>query len=283
MDKARDIDLLEQYLRGELSGDAIAQLELRLGKEEDLAKQLAELQEVQHGIRYAHLATQLEEIRSWEIAEDSTTGIESGFEEDVADMIRIEKNRELLGEIQGFEEVEGEKEAVVRGIGRYWWGVAAGVLLLLGAGLFLFQSEDELSNDELFAEYFEPYPVVGVKRGQEIDELKEKAIEQYENQNYEQAIPLLKELYLLEQDTLIQFYYSVALLANLQYEEAIINFEAIKATNNLLEELINWYIFLANLGSGNPQQIDKTSLNLRFGKREKEVLQIIDELTDKEK
>ena len=137
MDKARDIDLLEQYLRGELSVAAIAQLELRLGKETVLAKQLTELKEVQNGIRYAHLATQLEEIRSWEISDEKANGLGADFEQDVTDMIRIEKNRELLGEIQGFEEVEPEKEAVVRGIGRYWWGVAAGVLLLVGVGLFL--------------------------------------------------------------------------------------------------------------------------------------------------
>jgi len=184
MDNTNDKELLDQYLRGELSSIEQLNLEKRLATDISLANQLAELDEVQQGIRLARLAS-------------------------------------VLGEVQ------------------------------LGVGWFTFQSSELAMHEKLFEEYFEPYPVIGIKRGSEdIESLKVEALNYYSNRNYKKAIPLLKRLQEEYNDSLSLYYYGIALLGDRQFEDAIKSLELVKEQIPNLEIQANWYIFLGHVGKG---------------------------------
>ncbi len=251
MDKQEDIDLLEQYLRGELSGKEVIGLKLRLSKEEALSKILDELIDIQRGIRYTRLGAVLEDIQDWEFLEESP--VEGAFEKDVSEMIRLERNRELFSEIQGFEDEEAEKETIVLSISRYWWGIAAGILLIIGVGLGWFFMNTQSEYEKLADEYFEPYPVIGMIRGGEIDEVKERAYENYFKGDYNAAITDFEVL--VEQgDSLALFYLGVTQLGNNKIADGLKTFLEFEKKHVFLNEEKNWYMGLCYLKQGNLEE-----------------------------
>lgn len=263
MDNLPDTDLLEQYLRGELSKTATTDLETRLQKEKELAIQFAELKELQQGIRYAQLRELLGDMNSWETKEKPL----ADFENDLSDSIRLKRNQGILAEIEGFEEEIKSEEVKKVSVGRrYWLGVAAGVLLLIGTALFLFQPEEQLTNEELFAMYFEPYPANMVKRGGEVDSLMMGYVA-YESGDYETAI----ELFEVHGDTLAQFFLGVSYLAMGEAELAIEQFNDFQNNNlPILKEQVLYYDALALLKLNDKKgailkiiEVDKTN-NLKI-------------------
>lgn len=251
MDKATDITLLEQYLRGALSEQAIFKLKIRLEKEPLLANQLRELKEVQNGIRYARLASNLAEIRSWEINEESTSAVESDFEKDVADMIRIEKNRELLGEIQGFEE---EKKHTI--VYNKYWLIAASFIFTIGLGLFLMTYVSQTESGKLIVEYYDSYPVIGNTRGNNKNKIRLQAFGDYIAGDYQKAIEGFENL-TVANDSLITFYLGVAYLGNNNPKKCIKTLQFFQKKYNFLETQSNWYIGLANFKLDNKKEAIK--------------------------
>jgi len=159
MDNTNDKELLDQYLRGKLSSVEQLNLEKRLATDISLANQLADLDEVQQGIRLARLASVLEEVQDWER--------EAAIQE------RIKSHQ----------------------IGWHWWGMAASIALLLGVAWFTFQPNEPALHEKLFEEYFEPYPAIGIIKseiGTNI-ETQQRGLLYYQNKNYKKAIPLLKK------------------------------------------------------------------------------------------
>ena len=243
MDNTNDKELLDQYLRGKLSSVEQLNLEKRLATDISLANQLAELGEVQQGIRLARLASVLEEVQDWE---REATIQEGGFEGEVSEMIRLEKHRELLGEIRDFEKEEKEQRIKSHQIGWHWWEMAASIALLLGVGWFTFQPSEPTIHEKLFAEYFEPYPAIGNSRGESHSEFKESAFENYLVEDYEAAIPKFK--FLSERgDSLSLFYLGVAQLGKKDSRKATQTFLKFQKEFAFFEDEVNWYLGLAYL------------------------------------
>jgi len=78
------------------------------------------------------------------------------------------------------------------------WLIAAGILLLLSAGWFIFSESQSDKYQELFAAHFEPYPAMEQTRGG-TEDLKTRAYEAYAAEDFELANVLLEELNSLEQ------------------------------------------------------------------------------------
>ncbi len=127
------------------------------------------------------------------------------------------------------------------------WLAAASVAILIGVGsMFYFQTT---SNQELFAENFEPYRniIQPIVRGEVSDNIKTHAFTAYEKGDYKQAITLFSEMQKTETETYYSFYKANSYLALDNAVEAIplfVNYIAIKGE---FSEKAYWYLALAYL------------------------------------
>lgn len=272
MDYTKDKELLDAYLRGELSLAASTSLKERLSNDSSLQQQLQELQDIQEGIRFARLEEIQQAIQGWE----QELGVqENEFEKEVSTMIHLEKNRELLKEIRGFE---GEKQIPkTSSIKPSWWAVAASIVLLIGISWFWVEQSKPTFQEELFIAYFEPYPAIGIQRGNnEQEDLKIHALNYYTNKDYKKAIPLFQQLYEQHNDTLSLFYCGIAQLGNQQFEASINRLESVRNQIPNLQSQANWYIFLAYIGKGDVNAAQQVATNFDLGKKEKTAGEILE-------
>ena len=273
MDNTNDKELLDAYLRGELSLEETATLEKHLAVDVSLKEQFDELQEIQQGIRFSALEVLGKNLVDWERSASIQKG---GLEQEVSDMIRLEKSRELLGEIRGFEAEASETTPIkVRRIQPYWWGVVASFAIVVGLWYVSIPSTKK-SNETLFAEYFEPYPANMIKRNTVKIDSSMLGYIAYEREDYKKAIELLST----QTDTISQFFLGVAYLGNGQAMEALVALDSFDRQGVILEDQVIWYKALAHLKLG---EIDKGKELLKSEKnfvsfKQKERATIIQEL-----
>ena len=279
-----DQELLDQYLREELSQSDRTLLENRLTRDTILQKQLQELQEVQQGIRLAQLGGLLQQVKEWE--QESNNVIEEKFEGEVSDMIRLEKNLSVLEEIRQFDKTTETPSSPIYFLQRYWRAVAASVLLIIGMGWFYWQTVQPTLSEQLLATYFEPYPPIGIQRDHTSmtseETLRAKEYGYYNTGNYAAAIPTFEQLHQEYQDTLSLYYQGIPLLGNHQYEAAIEKLSIVKNQHTVLESQANWYLFLSYVGKGKTQEIHKMARELNLEKHTSEVKNILEHFALKE-
>jgi len=169
-----------------------------------------------------------------------------------------EKLQNLEKEIQG-ESVDKQETAKVRKISSIRWiGIAATLLFLIG--MFWWNTQT-VNPDQLFAQHFQPYPNIIapiVKSQTPSPSAYELAFQKYEQKNYQDAIPLLKEIKTDEG----RFYLAISHLANGDDQQAIsLLGDLTKEPSNRFYEASQWYLALAYLKSN---QSDKSTdlLNL---------------------
>jgi tetratricopeptide (TPR) repeat protein len=152
--------------------------------------------------------------------------------------------RNLISEIESKAKIENPqtKRSYVK------WLAAASIVVLLGLGYF-FTMDQTVSNNELFASYFEPYRNViqPLERGSERQDEKTLAFLAYEKGDYEKAIQLFTDLYNVTKESYYLFYKANALLKLEKANEAVpILLEHLK-TKDTLTEKTTWYLALAYL------------------------------------
>lgn len=133
-----------------------------------------------------------------------------------------------------------------------WAYAATAAIIVIMLGIVWYYSRPQQS--DLFAEYFEPYPNVSVpiERNQPVDNLKLRAFQSYESENYALAVLQLDSLLQIENITTYRFYYANALLVQQQYQAAVNEFLALNNLNesNDFTQQTEWYLALAYLKNG---------------------------------
>lgn len=181
---ASDI-LIEKYLNGELTGSALEQFESRLQQEEDLAKRLKFHQD-----------------------------LESTLKDPKA--IDIQRQLDDLGAafFQTPDPVVKTETGKIVSMFNKRLSVAAGILILLTASYFIYQNVFSTSSSaELYAQYFETYPLDNERAGDEAQTDLEKAVADYLGGDYQQASTAFRTL--LQQDPqnqILQFNLAQSLL-----------------------------------------------------------------------
>ncbi len=160
------------------------------------------------------------------------------------------------------KKIEEEKSASqptptkVLNINRGRWLTIAATLLIL-AGMFWWWNLQAPDSEDLFAQYFEPYPnVIAPIVKSDAPELTEveKAFQTYEKGFYSQAIPLLKKLNTPE----AKFYLGVAQLTQGENKDAINHLKFIATqSDNRFQHASQWYLAMAYFKNDQPDEANE--------------------------
>ncbi len=201
-------------------------------------------------------------------------------EKEIEEGIAFAKKRAMLASLQELEtslpEVEIEKEAVVKKINIFRWAsIAAGFLLLATLCWWIWLKPVPL-HEKLFVEHFEPYPAVGLVRGNASDDIRTQAVEAYNKNDFATAASLFSSLYENNQDTLSLFYASVAQLGNGETETAIAGFEEFKGISSVLREEADFYVGLGNLRMGEIEKVENITNAISEKEKKEKLLKILE-------
>jgi len=207
-------DLLLQYLDNELDDTTKAELEKRLANESALNEQLLRLQLSRQAVQLYGLKQRVKEIGS-----------------------SFQKSETQAAPI---------RTAKVRNIGRWSFGVAA-VLLLLVAGVGLYEYSS-LSNNKLYAQVYQPYEVRPSRGSGSVDKVEAA----YKAKDYQGTINNFQSK--LEHSTGDYFYVGEAYLELNDTEHAITNLENAVSSSQISHQYTDeseFYLALAYLKSNN--------------------------------
>lgn len=125
--------------------------------------------------------------------------------------------------------------------------VALAIALAAFAVWFFMIREEEQPLSPMVAAYFEPYPALGITRGEDDKNIKTEALRTYAVGDFKKAIPLLHKAFDIERDSSLLFYESIALIGSGQSEQAKAILKNLKGTDALQFDSIEWYLALAYL------------------------------------
>ncbi len=218
---------IEKYLAGKLSGEELAGFNAKVKQDAGFAQEVNLHREVQETIKDKNL----HKLRS------TLKKVDSGW---------TNPSQDGPTKVVSFPYLR-------------WASVAAiGLLLLLAYQFLLPNPTTTLA--ENFDTHFQPYKMILNQRdGDEsnVYQIKLKqAIKAYENENYAQSGLLFEELNREKPGQIsTQFYQAMSNLAAQNTESAIVGFkDLLKKKDHLFEEQSEWYLALAYLQLGNPEQ-----------------------------
>ena len=123
--------------------------------------------------------------------------------------------------------------------------VALAIALAAFAVWFFMIREEELPLSPMVAAYFEPYPALGITRGEDDKNIKTEALRTYAVGDFKKAIPLLQRAFIVEKDTMLLFYRSIAFIGRGQPSNAVIILEGLHTSKTVPTDLVEWYLALA--------------------------------------
>lgn len=218
-----NIDLIERYLDNRLSAEELTEFEQRKKDDKKFNELVTEMNTLVQGIRFSEREKLREELAD----------LEAGLPEVEAKLkaeTKVEKGKVVFLKRRAFQ-----------------MAVAASVVIAFG--LFYVLRPTAMSGDDLFNEFYKPYPNIihGVERSV-IPELtlEQKAYYNYEAGNYQEAINLFDE-FLQENsnDNYARFYKAVSYMGLGDYTQTIPQLEVLIAEDIELSNQAQWYLGLA--------------------------------------
>lgn len=211
-DEEADIELIEAYLRGDLKGQALAAFQKRRQDDHEFDREVAD---------YTQIINQ----------------------------IRTSNEKDFLNKVKGWEnEIDHQEKVKVIPL-RTIFSIAASVLVLAIAGVFVFWNS-QADHEELFQEYFQPYENVISERSGENDH-QQQGMELYDQKKYDEAIIQLRLAAAEDSDDpLLQCYLGIAYLATGNAQQAKTIFESmiqIHDGQSLFKEVAEWNLAMTYL------------------------------------
>ena len=234
MSEEEKYNIIESYLEGSLSGEALLSFEKQLARNKNLRQEL-----------------QLHQDLSRTLSNSDTL-----------------KFMDLLDKVDQEWEFKNQKEkkarlVILRPIIKYATAIAACTII----GLFLFTGVfSSTSSDDLYATYHQPYTMILADRSANLDQqhIEHKisgAILAYNQEQYANAALQFEKLHqTFPEKAIYQFYQAQSLLANQQAADAIPLFQNL-TQDSILREQINWYLSLAYVQNKDGESA-KTQLQL---------------------
>jgi tetratricopeptide (TPR) repeat protein len=131
---------------------------------------------------------------------------------------------------------------------------AASIAALLIVGYWFFTKDSVKPLSPLVAAVFEPYPALGITRGENDKDVKSKALRKYAVNDFKQAIPLLQNAFDVERDTILLFYKGIAALGVNDPNNAVTIFTDLQNQQTVPTDMIEWYLALAYIELGQKEK-----------------------------
>lgn len=223
--KQEHIELIEAYLAGALQGKKLQSFEDQLSNDTELAKEVTLHRELQAAL-----------------ADQETIDLENSL---------MEIRQELDGET--------EKGTIVPLRTSSRWLIAASILVLIAAAAYLLWPGQE---QNLYADFFEPYPNYLTTRTDNQKTTLGAAINAYQNRDYTAALGHFQELLAEDAERIdIRFYMGICQAELDQTDAAISSFqEVITQSDNTYTGPAKWYKALTHLKINQTEQA-KSQLN----------------------
>jgi len=173
------------------------------------------------------------------------------FEKELQLALKKEERKEIKELFSSLNQTEEKSKGKVISIRP--WLVAASIALVVGLGswLFFFNSLD-INTNQLYAANFTPYENVvhPIERGNQLEDLLNRAFTAYEDEKYDEALRLFKELNVKKNDAYIDFYEAIVLMQLNKHQEAIPLLKNYIQNNGELKDRAHWYLALTYLKLG---------------------------------
>ena len=203
--------------------------------------------------------------------------------------LKGEKVHELRSVLKAVDKNWGAEKKEQKGVARTInfrrvIAIAATVLLMVMSYQFFFTSGGPVSNEQLFADNFQPYQMLLSQRGLSEGEkniVLENAISAYSKGNYQSAASFFQQLSQNDPtDISYQFYLAVAQLGAKENDTSINLFQNIISTEgHPFKEQSQWYLALAYLQNGDNENARKTLSEIESGQfKNAEARQILEQL-----
>lgn len=241
--------LIENYLKGELSGDALNDFERQLKASPDFA------QEVQlHRELYSHFN---DEVPDYQLDNEKKQVINDYAQSEEVQAFQAK----LKAAKQNFNKKEvSVKPTKVRSL-RWIYAVAASILLLIG-GYFLINQNSTIQPNDLYASVSTHEKLSTTEMGTNSETLQ--IIEKNFNQkNYAEVLTVLPDFLNTLPETDKNYYKllcskGIAELETNQYEKALQTFERLANSDAIIAPQGKWYTVLTYLKKGDTQKFKAT-------------------------
>lgn len=211
-----NLETIEKYIDGELKGQELLEFENLLSTDPDIKSEY-------------ELSMQINQS----VMEDDVMALRETMEYMYEDDTKVQRTPNLFTRR------------------KFYYAAASAALLIAAGGIVQKMSNPNLSSDAVFDKYYEPYDVTVTYRSgnTEVDRVLLNALEQYEEQDYEQALQLFeKVLDKGKSNMALNLYSGIAYLEEEKYQKAKTSFSYIMSDkDNLFIEQAEWYLSMCYL------------------------------------
>lgn len=174
------------------------------------------------------------------------------FENNLKRAIHHEAKTEIKTKLKEFEATIKASETP-RKAAKFYWRVAASIVLLIGASWFGYNTLFAVDYNDLYASNFETYPNTefAITRSDTIDTVERKAFVSYEAGDYEAAITNFENIKTVDKKFYHDFYKAQAYLKTENIESAKTLLKSILSKNQAFSGESQWYLALIALKEKN--------------------------------
>jgi hypothetical protein len=245
MEKDTNIDLIEQFLNGELDDDEKASVEKTIRDDADFAREVEMQKLLMDGIRYSGRKKFREKLKTWD--------------------------EELLQ--------EGDSgEVTPRSRTLRWYYVAASLsVIVIAAGILLTNMGTDYA--KVSSLHFKPYQHLptSTRGGTDDQNALERIIQDYDQGNYNETIQQIQALDPGDQTELSNFILANSYQAIDEFQKAITLYDGIIKSHGLFEYPSRWYVALCYLsidqyGKAKPLLEELAASNSSYSREAKDLL-----------
>ena len=182
---------------------------------------------------------------------DESFAAEVGFQKELRTALRKEERQDIKEMFSKLKDDSSKKESRVIPI--KLWLAAASILLIAGLGTWLLYLMINRPTMKHFTiSIFHPYENVvhPIERGNQLEDLRTRAFEAYENADYILALNLFDELNNKQKDPYLDFYSAIVMMQLDQPEQAVPLLNQYIEQEGELKDRAIWYLALAYLKQG---------------------------------
>lgn len=217
-----DIELIERYLRDELTSTERIDFMARMKEDAEFAEKTADYTSIMHGIAKQGKTAFQEEVANWE--------------QEIRDEESVQPSRTFHTAPQKEKKLEHENNWP-----RYL-SIAAAVSVVIASFVFLIDYKKDQKLNRLFTAHFIPYDELLSTRGTKTHVTLGEALESYNEKDYREAVSRF-DSYLKEhpQDYQAWFYFGVSQLAAGKDADALSSFNIVIEKHTVFQDSAEWY------------------------------------------